>query len=313
MGRAIMLIVIGFAITFGAVKQNLTRSSDRNMDVMLNTYENHTLNNTTLSGLNCALSEIFRDHHWRSGLDSTDFNGGKYIVTVADMDSVIRLTSTGIYGNDSRVTQVDVSYRALMGEQAIYATGDIVNVSALDEAGNPDPDLMTDNAESIPDFNMQELADLAETQVHDGQDHFIDTMLVGGAFSPDDEYPDDDFYYDGSTENVIYVPGDLVVQGGRTIYGVFLVEGNITLHGSARVEGVLYLMNLNHNCTIEVLVTGGGNPSESSVTGGIIANGDVRGTGNHVTVKYDSDYMEQFITHLLNPEQPITINSWSEY
>jgi hypothetical protein len=30
------------------------------------------------------------------------------------------------------------------------------------------------------------------------------------------------------------------------------------------------------------------------VTGGIIANGDVDGTGNHITVHYNSEYMSIF-------------------
>jgi len=46
---------------------------------------------------------------------------------------------------------------------------------------------------------------------------------------------------------------------------------------------------------------GGGSPTESSVTGGIVANGEVNGTGNHITVRYNSEYMGKFGEH----EQPV--------
>ncbi len=61
------------------------------------------------------------------------------------------------------------------------------------------------------------------------------------------------------------------------------------MNGSARVEGVLYMRN-NLNFT----GTGGGGPPGSIVTGGIVATGAVNGTGNHITVRYNSEYMGKF-------------------
>jgi hypothetical protein len=115
------------------------------------------------------------------------------------------------------------------------------------------------------------------------------SQVVVGDFEPPHGYPFFSFYYSGTVPSVTYVQGDLKVQGGRTVYGIYLVEGDIILAGSSRVHGVLYLMNPNN-----VVIYGGGSPTESSVTGGIVANGDVDGTGNHISVHYNSEYMGVF-------------------
>ncbi|MCH8871511.1 hypothetical protein IH824_01855, partial [candidate division KSB1 bacterium] len=60
-----------------------------------------------------------------------------------------------------------------------------------------------------------------------------------------------------------------------------------------------------------IIIHGGGNPTQSSVTGGIVAKGDIDGTGNHITVHYSSEYMGKFEAH----EQSRTVSrvfSWRE-
>jgi len=84
------------------------------------------------------------------------------------------------------------------------------------------------------------------------------------------------------------------------------VDGNIILHGSSRVEGVLYLRSITG-----IIIHGGGNPTESSVTGGIVANGDIDGTGNHITVTYNSEYMGTFGEHEIR-ETLGQVFSWRE-
>ena len=106
---------------------------------------------------------------------------------------------------------------------------------------------------------------------------------------------------------VTYVQGDLHVNGGRTIYGIFYVEGDIILDGSSQVEGVLYMIN-----PYSTIIHGGGSPSASSVTGGIVANGDVMGTGNHIDVRYNPAYMSNFASFEQNNgnNKPFAIKSW---
>ena len=84
------------------------------------------------------------------------------------------------------------------------------------------------------------------------------------------------------------------------------MDGSIVLNGSSRVEGVLYMRN-----SANIVLSGGGNPTQSSVTGGIVANGEINGSGNHITVHYNSEYMGIFGEH----EQSQTVSqvfSWRE-
>ena len=125
-------------------------------------------------------------------------------------------------------------------------------------------------------------------------------------FIPSHGYPNFNFYFTGTTPNVTWVQGDLQVNGGRTVYGIFVVDGSIRLNGSSRVEGVLYMRNSSN-----IVLHGGGNPTQSSITGGIVAAGEVNGTGNHITVHYSSEYMGKFEAH----EQSRTVSrvfSWRE-
>ncbi|MCZ6820264.1 MAG: hypothetical protein O7G31_12360, partial [Calditrichaeota bacterium] len=187
--------------------------------------------------------------------------------------------AVGHVNSSQKRTQVNILYRPPISDSAIYATGDITNVDALDEGGNPDPDLIIDNAPTLPPIETQAMIDTATAQGH----------VEPGPFIPSHGYPNFNFYYSGTIPNITYVQGDMEVQGGRTIYGIFVVEGNVRLNGASRVEGVLYMVTPN-----TVVLYGGGSPTESSVTGGIIANGDVDGSGNHITVHYKSEYMESF-------------------
>ncbi len=115
---------------------------------------------------------------------------------------------------------------------------------------------------------------------------------TGGLFTPFHGYPNFNFYFGGTTPNVTWVQGDLRINGGTTVYGIFVVDGSILLNGSSRVEGVLYMRN-----NFDVTGTGGGGPPGSIVTGGVVANGPVNGTGNHITVRYKSEYMGKFGEH----------------
>ena len=143
MGKAMFFIIVGFTLTFGTVRYNLQKANERSLDTTVNTFADKTRINTAMSGLNIALSKLTINPSWRAGLDSTDFNGGQFMVTVidtvnVDLENIIRLTSTGMYSDTNKVLQVDVSTNSLLGMKAIYSTGDVDNVTSLDEYRNPD-------------------------------------------------------------------------------------------------------------------------------------------------------------------------------
>ena len=180
-----------------------------------------------------------------------------------------------------------------MRDYAIFTEGDVFDVSAKDSTGTLDPDRAVTNADSIPTMDQNALDSLSTDQ---GHDQFDDP------FTPEDEYPDSSFYRpDGVTPCVTHVMNDLVVQGGRTVYGIFVVEGNVILHGSSRIQGVIYLPN-----PTSTIINGGGSPSESTITGGIVSHGDITGFGNHISVTHNPGFMREFCEFQIGPD-PLTM------
>lgn len=188
-----------------------------------------------------------------------------------------------------------------LGEFAIYCTGDVDNVTALDEEGNEDPDLMISNADSLPPIDYLGLTDMALNQGH---------LIFDGNFKPPNNWPNGSFYFSAGVPNVTHCINDMTVNGGRDIYGIFVVEGNVKLNGSSRVYGIIYLPNLESE-VLQVTVDGGGSPGTSSVQGGIIANGDVIGNGSHITVRYVEEYMN-FFGEFEKPSDTYRIVRWME-
>ena len=223
--------------------------------------------------------------------------GGGYFSISIEQDSVLTLTSTGNIDRAEKGVQVKMSYQPPIEDFGIFSTDDIDNVTALDESGDPDSSLMLANAPFLPDMDDSTLIAMATVQGH------VETDSV---FIPSHGYPNFNFYFGGTTPNVTWVQGDLRVNGGTTVYGIFVVDGDIILDGSSRVEGVLYLRNNDG-----IIIHGGGNPTQSSVTGGIVAKGDIDGTGNHITVQYNSEYMGRFGEHEIR-ETVSQVFSWRE-
>jgi|GEM_PF-825831 len=288
----VFFIILTFA-TLGVVGISLMTTDSRMSVSHVQTVQAQYL---AEAGIEYGISLIFQGQG--GPYTETVSAGGGYFSLSIEQDSVeLTLTSTGDIDRAEKGVQVKMNYQPPIGDFAIFSTEDIDNVTALDEAGDPDSTLMIANAPFLPDMDDSTLIAMATVQGH---------VETGGEFAPSHGYPNFNFYFVGTTPNVTWVQGDLRVNGGTTVYGIFVVDGNIILHGSSRVEGVLYLRSITG-----IIIHGGGNPTESSVTGGVVANGDIDGTGNHITVTYNSEYMGKFGEHEIR-ETVGQVFSWRE-
>lgn len=202
--------------------------------------------------------------------------------------SEILLTVLAEAGNTERGVEVRLRNGGRLRDKAIFTTGDVFNVSAKDSTGSYDPGRAITRADSVPTMDETALGDLSTAQGND----------QGGGFTPPHNYPNGSFYQaDGVTPNVTHVSGNMTVESGRSIYGIFVVEGHVTLHGSARVYGVIFLPNAT-----STIITGGGDPSESSINGGIVSHGDISGFGFHISVMHWPEYMRIFCEYQIGPD-----------
>lgn len=240
--------------------------------------------------------------------EELEIGNGKVTLDTSDVEgsSDVLLTITAVAGEAKKEIEVLLSAKNRLVDKAIYTKGDVFNVTGKDSAGNPDSDVVITKADTIPSIDIDTLKTMATNQ-----GHFIpsDSIPADSAFAPDTNYPESSFYWSGgggTTPNVTYVEGDFTVKGSRDVYGIFVVEGNVTLHGSARVFGVIYLPNPS-----STLITGGGNPGESSITGGIISHGDISGTSHHISVQHNPEYMRAFCEHQVGEDpSEFKVVSW---
>lgn len=202
----------------------------------------------------------------------------------------IRLLVQADVAQASRIIEVELASPGQLKDKAIYTTGNVFNVAGKDSLGSHNSDLVVTNADSIPSIREDSLSVMSAAQGYD-------TTAV--SFSAPTNYPATSFYQlDGVTPNIVHVKGDLVVSGGIDLYGIWIVEGDVTLHGSARIYGVVYLPNAT-----STIITGGGNPSQSTIQGGIISHGNISGTGNHISVQHQPEYMKVFCGFLTHPDE----------
>ena len=218
--------------------------------------------------------------------DSTFFQTKAMTVNEADVSVSVaelpngwaRLTSSALYSGTRKSIQVDVDPGRDLRQMAVYTTGNVNDVTPLDSMRNVNWWRMKANADSVPTIREDSLRALSTAQGHN----------KFGLFKVSVDYLTS-FYHASGKPNVTWINGDFEVDGNKTAYGIFVVTGSVTLNGGCRVVGVIYLPN-----STSTVVHGGGDPTESSIEGGIVSHGDITGKGNHITVQHNLTWMTHF-------------------
>ncbi len=292
MGRALLILALGFSTLFGTMTLNMSRHSLESVRSYSNQFSNTVARNAATSGMYMTLSRLYRNNTWRTGFTNLTLAGSTLNVDLQDSNEdptlsimELRAIATATYENTTKTVETLLGIPPDLADLAVYVTDTVINVTALDESRNPDPSLIVQNAPEMLPFDKDGLVALAASQSH----------VINGDFAAPDNWPTNDptkdYYWDSVNDipNVTHVKGSLTIGGGTQVYGIFVVEGNAILDGNARLEGVLYLPNPG-----TIVINGGGDPKESTITGGVFANGSMDGQGNHITVEYSSEYMAIF-------------------
>jgi hypothetical protein len=303
MGKTILILMLGVSTSLGIMANSRNRRYVESVDRVVGQYSDHTATNSSASGAYMALNRLYLNGAWRTGYN-VYLAGDTVDVVLEDngvdptlSDREVRILSTGRSGDLTDLTEVMI-FDGTFEEFAVWAKDAVLGVTTKDTLGIPDPSLLMDNAPFMPNFDFDGLINEAAAQGHVQSD-------MSGTWVADNLYPNGSFYYSGMTPNVTHVLDNLKVNGGRTIYGLYIVEGNVELQGSSRVQGVIILPNETSTIT-----SGGGDPEESSFTGGIISWGQLDGSGNHISVTIDNGYMSALATDYALDNWPIRVTSW---
>ena len=223
--------------------------------------------------------------------------GATVVLDSSKTEDEVQLRVSATLGKVESRLRIRLRNRTL-SDVAILSDSTVNNVATRDSIGWPDTgsDLIVDNASRIPTVDLPSLLALSTAQGHD----------KAGNFTASPDYPSGSFYRpDGVTPEVTHVSGNFRVNGNRTAYGIFIVDGDVRLDGNARVEGVIYITSNGSS-----IIHGGGNPFSSSVTGGIIAEGELNASGSHVNVRHWPEYLRVFENFVPDPSIGFDVNRW---
>ena len=125
MGRAALILVIGFSTALLMIGSNISSISSRSADNYMYFYNSTTAHAIAGSGINLASRAIYEDPVWRAGFSNKPFCGGTFTCTVEDVGSNrIRMTSTGSFQNVTRVVSC-LLQPSSFSRYAYYSTTDM--------------------------------------------------------------------------------------------------------------------------------------------------------------------------------------------
>lgn len=303
MGKTLLILLSGFAISFGVVAMSKNQRFADSLDRMIGQVEEYSGKNASTSGVHKALNQLYLNPAWRGNFNDLTIAGGTVDISVVD-DSVggapkahqVKILSSSA----NALTQVIV-FDSEFQEFAVWAKDTVINVTTQDSSGIGDPDLLMQKAPFMPKIDYDGLFSEAMSQSHlynnDGEGHY----------HPDDGFPNGSFYYDSTavsqTANIIHVGGHLHIRDNRKVYGIFIVEGNVMLDVNTNLRGVIYLPNASSRIY-------NNDPAGSQVTGGIVTWGEVDGNGYQITVKHWPEYLRPLVKNYAPNNPPIRVLTW---
>ncbi|MFZ0453338.1 MAG: hypothetical protein WAM24_06260 [Ignavibacteriaceae bacterium] len=107
-GKASLLLVLGFSLIFLVFGQRFVSLSGQATDNMIDYYSDAVAHECASAGANMATTEFFRNQSWSAGFNNIDFNGGKINVTIQRGANIV-ITSVGTYRGASHQDVVTFS------------------------------------------------------------------------------------------------------------------------------------------------------------------------------------------------------------
>jgi hypothetical protein len=306
MGKTLLILLAGFAVSFGILAQGKNRRYLDSVDRMVNQVAEYSAKNASTSGVHKALNQLYLDPSWRGSYNNLSIAGGTANITVVNdsADGDAKAHQVKILSSSANTLTQVVVFDSEFQEFAVWAKGTASNiVTTQDSTGLGAPELLIQNAPFMPKIDKDSLYSAASAQSHLYDEGWESHFHPASGF-PNPSNPS--FYYDSTaayqTPNVIYVDGDLHVKDG-TVYGIFMVKGDVLLNKNTKITGVIYLPN----ATSRVYNRENGS---SQVTGGIVTWGEVDGDGYQIIVRHTPKYLRALVSDYAPNNPPIRVLTW---
>jgi hypothetical protein len=107
MGKASLLMVLGFSLVFAIVSPSINRTANRSTENYLNYVKVTQAHDIATSAANIAANQIFLDATWRTGYNNVAFSGGKFNVTAQNYGTnQIKIIATGVFESYQQIVTV---------------------------------------------------------------------------------------------------------------------------------------------------------------------------------------------------------------
>jgi hypothetical protein len=307
MGRTLLILLAGFAASFGVLAMSKNQRFVDSVDQMVDQFAGYNAQNAAASGAYMALHKLYKDPAWRAGYSNLVIGGNALNVTVTN-DSLgtaplahrLKIRASAGNADAADITQVSV-FDTPFQQFAVWAKDTVISVVTKDSTGVINTDLLIQNAPFMPKIDKAGLVSAAsgQSQVFNEDDE--------SHFHPSHGFPNGSFYHDSTaalqTANVIHVNGDLHVRDNRAVYGIFVVEGDVLLNGNAHIKGVVYLPNATSRVYNR-------ESASSKISGGVVTWGEVDGEGYTIEVKHNPKFMRALVSGYAPDNPPIRVLSW---
>lgn len=326
-----VLMLLGLAFTFIASTELRVAAAYRNGLSALDLAE---------AGLDRSIASLKADPRWRAGFTNVSLGGGTYTVTASETEpGKLLLTSTGIVGSSRRVLtaklssgggQVYQQYAILAGsdltlEKDSKLEGDVFVNRNFVALGHKNQDIEVDGLVSIAPGGTKTVNEYTSTGGYPAVTQAIPlpvesadwykgqaTSVMTGPVN----FPHTNVF----SGDLIYVEGDVKINGEVSGRGSIVATGTIEIHGKLEYKGdqsALALIGLGG-----ISVTGAGEVEAVLYSPGTVTiqnNSDIKGgvyagtisAGQRVEIKYDQKVLQGSLPPGL-PGTGWTLTSWSE-
>ena len=322
MGRASLLIVLGFIVIFGMVRSNITKTSENASANSSEYAETIIARNIANSAAEYGLS-VYSNTGNDTSYSNSDFMGGSFTAFFTDIGDTLRLTVTATFEGESYTSRIDIlsqssvmpsttSSGSFKSPNVSYFFADSVLISGIDVNidGTPGPapalpgitvlsstDSVTlaleiaGNPEWVEGSTAIEVdtsvAAVNLTELFDYYQSIADMSIIGGAYSN----------VNWGTESdpmIVYVEGDLLLKGNSVGYGILAISGNLRMAESPTWYGLI-VVQADSTGTQDIRIE-----NNSKITGAIITDSpasDLRITDS-VEIRYSSEALDMVQTDL---------------
>ena len=307
MGKAIIIVLIGFSAITSFFILKLNANSKEGLKTTVDHFENTQARLIANSGVEIYLEKMRRDKTLKGTFDNQSLMDGSYDINISGPDSLLTITSTGHFGNTVhqtivKATRDPVDLPPSLG--AMYVVSDVLdlqlngnlnidgNDTNIDGSPGPEPSLPgvvldepSDSAYFINNIKPKIANDIegfggspSVYSTHDATDW--EAVAMNLIFSADltissGTYSTGVTFGTPTDPLITYMHGDIVLSGTCSGDGILIVNGNLEMSGDFNFRGIILVWDKS---VINCKITGNGGIWGSTILVG--SDVDIHATGN---------------------------------